>query len=87
MKIMNTYHIYPDLDSIGVGFLAVLTQDGIGQYTVYSGIVKLPSVYENDAYAAARQRGAEKVVRHGSKEGFKRAKTFYPFLEKELYRG
>lgn len=83
-KVLNTYHIYPDIENIGAAFMAVLTLDG-GTYAVYSGIVVLPPVGDT-TYPLVRDIKARLVAFRGDKERFARAVTFYPFLKEEEYR-
>lgn len=87
MTVVNTYHVgYPDLDDLGAAFLTVLTRDERGQYSVYSGVVKLPDPVHEQEYKIARTLAAERVALRGNKESWHRAITFYPDVPKEEYR-
>lgn len=85
MKIINTYHTYPDLDEAGVAFLTVLTEGDIGDYAVYSGIVGFTWDYAGD-YEFERNIAAQRVAKSGQKEPYERAVTFFPYLKRESYR-
>lgn len=86
MNVINTYHVgYPDIHALGAGFLVVLTRGNDGTHAVYSGIVYLPAA-GSEEYDAARELAAKQVARHGSKESYQRAVTFYPGLKREEYR-
>lgn len=84
MDVINTYHVgYPDIYGLGASFLAVLVEDD-GAYIVYSGIVKLPDVMDNE-YPIRRAEAARLVAIRGAKETYARAVTFYPTLPRERY--
>lgn len=87
--IVNDYHVgYPDLDRLGAGFLAVLVRGGRGDLAVYSAIVRLPDpVLDEDGYREARANADQLVSARGNKESYERAKTFFPALKREEYRG
>lgn len=84
MNIVNTYHMaYPSLVQ-NAAMLAVLTQDGAGQYGVYTGIVRLNSSDEN--YAEQRKIAADWVAGHGQKMTYENSKAYFRGIPKEKYR-
>lgn len=84
MRVLNTYHVHPDLDSLGAAFLAVLAEHDDGGMSVYVGIVALPDT-DAPTYWARRQMAAERVMRHGDHLRFERAVTYYPYIKQEEY--
>ena len=85
MQVINPYHLGATLDPEGDQLLVVLTEDGIGQWAVYMGVVPLPEV-DSAEYEGARRRQADRIADRGMKLGFGQAVGYFPGIPAEKYR-
>lgn len=86
MRVVNTYiPVVTDLTCSGVVIMLVLTQDDVGLFKVYSGLVRLPPS-DDPYYSNARAYAAQHVMGRGCPERFERAVTYFPAISREEYR-
>ena len=85
MQVINTYHLGATLDPGGDQLLVVLTEDGIGQWAAYMGVVALPAT-DSDEYQEERRRQADRIADRGMKLGFGLAVGYFPGIPAEKYR-
>lgn len=81
-KILDTYNFR--MPSFGIGreisLMAVLSEDGMGEYAVYIGIVPA------NQPEAERQNFAECICQSGQKQSFTDAQQYFSGLEESKYR-
>lgn len=63
----------------------VLTEDAVGQFKVYVGIVQLPTP-DHPMYDQSRKAAESWVHGHGSPLTWKQAVGWFPFIPEEKYR-
>jgi hypothetical protein len=85
MKVINTYHLGCTLAPGGDQLLTVLTEDGVGKWAAYMGVVPLPDT-DSDKYEEERHRQAERIATKGMKLNYRQAVGYFPGIAAEKYR-
>lgn len=85
-EIIKSYMpVFPCRAEIECQPMFVLTQDVVGQFKVYVGIVQLPNP-EHPNYDQSRKAAESWVHAHGAPLTWRQAVGWFPFLPEEEYR-